>query len=237
MSVSPPVKQPALHGAVDVHTGTFHIEDVYPEVDCGKFAVKRVAGETIEVWADIFRHGHDVLSAEIIWRETSSPTWRRAPMVHHGNDRWTGAFKPPQPGRYVYAIEAWTDEFATWTHRAVLKKDAGQDIALDALEGAAMVTKARPADRDAATVLVKACEEFLRTGDIESLLDDDLSTAMSRSQVRSDVAQSQLFPLMTDRGVLGTDLPDAAPVGAAQDRDHLLHPVQLAATRRGGRVV
>jgi len=34
-------------------------------------------------------------------------------MTHHGNDRWSGSFVPDAPGHYVYAIEAWTDEFAT----------------------------------------------------------------------------------------------------------------------------
>ena len=35
-------------------------------------------------------------------------------MTHHGNDRWSGSFVPEQLGHHVYAIEAWTDEFATW---------------------------------------------------------------------------------------------------------------------------
>src|SRR5712671_4823192 len=37
--------------------GAFHIEDVYPLIDGGRFAVKRIVGERIEVWADIYREG------------------------------------------------------------------------------------------------------------------------------------------------------------------------------------
>ena len=64
-------------------------------------------------------------------------------MTHHSNDRWGGSFVPDQPGRYVYAIEAWTDEFATWRRGFELKQKAGADLTLDAIEGAGMLTKAQ----------------------------------------------------------------------------------------------
>ena len=71
-------------------------------------------GEPIEVWADLYRDGHDVVAAALLWRLEIERDWRRAPMRLDVNDRWSGTFTPGQPGRYVYAIEAWTDEFATW---------------------------------------------------------------------------------------------------------------------------
>src|ERR1700730_12611907 len=94
--------------------GAFHIEDVYPLIDGGRFPVKRIVGERVEVWADIYRDGHDIVTAALVWRREREREWHRAPMTHSSNDRWGGSFVPDQPGRYVYAIEAWTDEFATW---------------------------------------------------------------------------------------------------------------------------
>jgi len=35
--------------------GAFYIEDVYPLIDGGRFPVKRIVGERVEVWADIYR--------------------------------------------------------------------------------------------------------------------------------------------------------------------------------------
>ena len=116
--------------------GAFHIEDVYPLIDGGRFPVKRIVGERVEVWADVYRDGHDVVSAALLWRLERDREWHRAPMTHDSNDRWSGSFVPDQPGRYVYAIEAWTDEFATWRHGIELKQKAGVDVALDAIEGA-----------------------------------------------------------------------------------------------------
>src|SRR6266852_3541244 len=78
----------------------FRIEDVYPCVDGGRYPVKRIAGESVDVWADIFREGHDVLAAALLWRAESATDWQREPMQLFGNDRWHGRFTPPEPGWY-----------------------------------------------------------------------------------------------------------------------------------------
>src|SRR5258708_39223230 len=90
--------------------GAFHIEDVYPLIDGGRFAVKRVVGERIGVWADVYRDGHDVVAAALVWRRERDRDWQRAPMTFHSNDRWGGPFVPHDLGRYGYAIEASPDE-------------------------------------------------------------------------------------------------------------------------------
>src|SRR5664279_4378252 len=86
--------------------GAFHIEDVYPLIDGGRFPVKRIVGERVEVWADVYRDGHDVMTAALVWRREQDREWRREPMTQHINERWGGSFVPDAPGRYFYAIEA-----------------------------------------------------------------------------------------------------------------------------------
>ena len=179
--------------------GAFHIEDVYPRIDDGRFPVKRIVGERVEVWADIYRDGHDLIAAAVVWRLELEREWRRSPMIHNGNDRWSGSFVPDAPGRYVYAIEAWTDEFATWRRGFELKQKAGIDLTLDAIEGAGMLTKAQSGGKTAASIILKQCEEYLQTGAPEPLLAPELKDAMAESQMRLDMTRSQLFPLMIDR--------------------------------------
>src|SRR3954449_1770147 len=179
--------------------GAFHIEDVYPIIDGGRFPVKRIVGERIEVWADIYRDGHDVVAAALVWRREGHRDWQRAPMTLHSNDRWGGSFVPDQIGRYVYAIEAWTDEFATWRHGFELKQKAGVDLTLDAIEGAGMLTKAQSGSKAAAAVILRQCEDYLQTGEAAPLLTPELKEAMAESQLRADLTRSQLFPLMIDR--------------------------------------
>jgi starch synthase (maltosyl-transferring) len=179
--------------------GAFHIEDIYPLIDGGRFPVKRVVGERIEVWADIFRDGHDVSNAALLWRRERDREWRREPMRHHSNDRWGGSFVPDAPGRYVYAIEAWTDEFATWRRGFELKQKAGANLALDAIEGAGMLTRAQAGGPAATAIILKQCESFLQSGEAAPLLTDELKQAMADSQPRPDLTRSPLFPLAVDR--------------------------------------
>jgi starch synthase (maltosyl-transferring) len=183
--------------------GAFLIEDVYPLVDGGRFPVKRMAGERVEVWADIYRDGEGAIGAALVWRRDQDLEWQREPMIHHSNDRWVGAFIPPEPGPYAYAIEAWTDEFATWRHALALKQRSGADVTLDALEGAALLTKAHGARQDAAAIILRQREDFLQTGEVGPLLADELKDAMAESQLRPDLTRSALFPLVADRDMAG----------------------------------
>ena len=184
----------------------FFIEDIYPIVDGGRFPVKRIAGEPVDVWADIVRDGHDVVAAALRWRRDTDRDWNSVPMRHHGNDRWVASFKPPTPGEYVYLVEAWTDDFATWRRDFSLKRAAGQAGALEALEGAALLSAAAPASADAdagdpESVIARRCDEFMRTGDAEALLSDELAAAMALDAPRHDLTQSPALPLMADRAV------------------------------------
>jgi starch synthase (maltosyl-transferring) len=178
---------------------TFHIEDVYPLIDGGRFPVKRIVGEPVEVWADVYRDGHDVIATALVWRREQDREWQRAAMTHHSNDRWVGSFVPDRPGRHVYAVEAWTDEFATWRRGFELKQKAGADLSLDAIEGAGMLTKAQSGGHAAAAVILRQCEDFLQTGEAAPLLTEELKDAMAESQLRHDLTRSPLFPLVADR--------------------------------------
>src|SRR5262245_9629587 len=176
----------------------FVIEDIYPTVDGGRFPVKRIAGEPIEVWADIFRDGHEVISAALRWRAKGTRVWQRVLMRHHGNDRWTGSFTPPRPGLYTYVIEAWTAQFSTWRRDFLLKREAGQAGTLEALEGAALLTAATPSNPELEQVIARRRDEFVNTGEADALLSDDVAAAMAEGEARHDLTQSPPLPLMVD---------------------------------------
>jgi starch synthase (maltosyl-transferring) len=177
----------------------FNIENVFPSIDGGRFPVKRIVGTPIEIWSDIYRGGHDVIAAAIVWKRESDVDWRRASMTHHGNDRWFASFVPEGVGRFVYAIEAWTDEFATWRHGFEVKQRSGTVEAVDAVEGAALLGNARTTNREAAALIGRQRELFLQTGDTRFLVAEDVQNAMIAGQVKPDLTRSQQFPLIVDR--------------------------------------
>jgi starch synthase (maltosyl-transferring) len=158
------------------------IEDVYPIIDCGRFPAKRILGETVDVWADILRDGHDKIAAVVKYRSTGSAEWRETPMRHFDNDRWVGQFVPDAIGRHQYTIEAWTDHFESWRDEVGKKEAAGQDIALELAEGrahvAAALNRAGGSDRDRigdflAMLAAAPAEEraaVLRSADLAALM-------------------------------------------------------------------
>ena len=181
------------------------IEDVWPEIDAGRFPVKRVVGDTVEVWADIFRDGHDKIAAAVKYRTLGDAEWREAPMEFVDNDRWTGRFTVEENARYVYAIEAWTDVFASWRDEVRKKRDAGQDIGLELMEGRTLLVRARErAAADEARRLDRVLAEFDETeGDQDARADLMLSRLvqdlMVRCDDRADATRYREIEIVVDR--------------------------------------
>ena len=124
------------------------IERIRPEIDGGRFPIKRTVGEDVDVRADIFADGHDVVVAVLRDRHNGGAvgadlrvgpghdaTWRETPMtlVAAGTDEWSAAFDVDTPGWHEYAIVAWVDRFRTWRRGLELQAAAGQDVSVDLL--------------------------------------------------------------------------------------------------------
>ena len=115
------------------------IGDVRPELDGGRFPVKREVGDTLEVTADILQEGHGGLAAVLRYRTVKDTAWHEAPMEPLGNDRWAGRFPLEENTRYVYTLEAWPDAYRTWAEDLRKRLGAGMDVASELLEGAALL--------------------------------------------------------------------------------------------------
>ena len=134
---------------------TVVIENVAPAVDGGRYPIKREVGDRVEVSADIFKEGHDVPRG---LREV--PAGRRARLARErrcgfvDNDRWAGAFTVEDNARYRFTIEALPDPFRSWLADLAKRVDAGQDVASELREGAALVRGAagRATGADAAAL-------------------------------------------------------------------------------------
>jgi len=118
------------------------IEGVKPEVDGGRFPVKRVVGEKVIVEADVFADSHDSLAAVVKFRKDGDLRWSELFMKHLANDRWEGAFQVTGMGRYLYTLEAWVDRFKTWRDDLKKKVAAGQEVSVDVLIGVELVKEA-----------------------------------------------------------------------------------------------
>jgi starch synthase (maltosyl-transferring) len=162
------------------------IEDVTPQVDGGRFPVKRTVGELVVVEADIFVDGHDLLSAVLLFRHEEDAEWTEAPLEPLVNDRWRGSFSVNGLGRYYYTLRAWPDQFQTWRAGLSKKVEDGQDVTLELLAGAALVEAAgsRAGAADAAALRNWA---------------NDLKSSEKTTAARVRLALSEELPVLVGR--------------------------------------
>jgi starch synthase (maltosyl-transferring) len=117
------------------------IDRVIPEIDCGRFPVKRVVGDRMVVEADVFGDGHDRLACMLGFRHELDRDWSEIPMAALVNDRWRGEFKLERLGRYRYTVTAWVDHFLSWLNEFKRRVDPA-DIASAALVGGKLIAEA-----------------------------------------------------------------------------------------------
>ncbi|MBC7791908.1 MAG: alpha-1,4-glucan--maltose-1-phosphate maltosyltransferase [Anaerolineae bacterium] len=144
------------------------IECVTPELDASRYPVKRVLGESFLVSADIFKDGHDLISARISYRGPEDSQWRYAPLTFdYNSDRWHGGFPLDRIGRWTYTVEAWTDTLRTWRSEVEKKVGAGQDVSSELLEGAIHLEAAsRRAKFGEARTTLKSAAAHLRNTEV-----------------------------------------------------------------------
>ncbi|MCD6028033.1 MAG: alpha,4-glucan--maltose-phosphate maltosyltransferase [Thermomicrobiales bacterium] len=165
------------------------IERVQPEIDGGRYPVKRVQSDILEVSADIFKDGHDKIAAVVKYRRADEDDWREAEMRLVDNDRWAGEILLTDNTRYVYTIEAFPDRWATWSDEIGKKLDAGQDVALELLEGRAIIAealfRADPHDREILDQALAAIDsEGAQAATVRSLLAPEVEATMRRARSR-----------------------------------------------------
>ena len=161
------------------------IENVEPQINCGRFPVKRIVDDLVAIEADVFGDGHDHVRARLLWKQEGDRRWQTVEMLPLGNDRWRGAFPVKTQGRYRYTIVGEVNHFDTWTSDLKKRQEAKQDLALPFATGAALLEQVqlRANKKDAARLATWA--KALKGGGPESetislALQEDLAATVQR---------------------------------------------------------
>jgi starch synthase (maltosyl-transferring) len=173
--------------ASDLDSSARHIvvTGITPAIDGGRYAVKRLVNDELQIGADIFKDGHEVLAARASVRAPGERRVRAVPLTYSFNDdRWFGGLALDQVGEWWFTVEAWVDRFATWREELEKKVGAGQDVASELLEGAELVREAEPHARG---------EDHGRLAEFASVLGD--GTADRGARVTAGLAP-ELLALM-----------------------------------------
>jgi|GEM_PF-226334 len=181
------------------------IENVQPRLDCERYAVKREVGDTLEVWAEIFKEGHDALAAAVRHRTEHEEEWHESRMQFIEAERWFGSVALTQNLRCYFTVVAWTDGFGSWARDTLKRFEDGQDVAGDLLEGLALIreTRARADAEGGARLqeLAAAIEDAPSRGEQLALaLAPELRALMDRWSDRRDLTEyAHPIPVQVDR--------------------------------------
>jgi starch synthase (maltosyl-transferring) len=168
------------------------IEAVHPEVDGGRFPIKRVVGESVVVEADVFADGHEVVDCVLLhWREGDEVV-SEAPMSPLDNDRWSGQFRVSHVGRTQYTVLAWVDRFLSWVRDLKRRPPTSPDIDIHLQIGSELIAAA--AER--------------ASGEIAAWLKSRAALLTSSKPVDERI-QSALDPELVDRMRQHSDRPFA----------------------------
>ena len=142
MSTPSPTVQPGIR-PIGIADGRIRavVEHITPAVDDGRFPIKRICGDTVEVQADCFGDGHDAIACAVLYRPVGEGAWRRTPMLALGNDRWSGSFTVDAVGCWEYGVQAWVDPLLSWQHDFARRVDLA-DICIAARSGVALIQEA-----------------------------------------------------------------------------------------------
>jgi len=168
------------------------IEHITPAVDGGRFPVKRVLGETVEVEADCLADGHDVVACALLWRRAGAADWQRMAMRPMGNDRWRAAFSVDALGDWHYTVHAWVDALRSWRSDFARRVDA-DDVRVAALGGA---------------LLIREAAQRARGGPDQALLQAWSTELAGAAQAGAEVADLQRIGLDEARGAIADRYPD-----------------------------
>lgn len=183
------------------------IEHVRPQVDDGRFPIRRVQGETVTVSAFIHADGHDALTAVLRYRQKGGPLWQEAFMTlrGQGTDVWDADFALAELGIYEYTVQAWVDEFGSLKRDLIKKIAAGQDVGDLVEEIALLFDKTAPHAPGIFGERLRASAKELRRSDGETAAQavvtaPGLADAARRSADRRTAATSdRIYEVLVER--------------------------------------
>ncbi|WP_158944398.1 alpha-1,4-glucan--maltose-1-phosphate maltosyltransferase [Granulicella sp. S190] len=176
------------------------IEEVDPQVDCGRYPAKRILGDTVKVTAAIFGDGHDHISGRLLYRCAGEEGWRSTPLHPLTNDLWSASFTVDKLGDWLYTLEAWVDHFDTWCD------DLKKRLAAQPVPGQISSTEVQdiPLALSSGAQLLEDAARRARGADSKVLADE----AARLTKLAKDRSESYVFPLSEETVALVAQHPD-----------------------------
>ncbi|MFN3951161.1 MAG: alpha-1,4-glucan--maltose-1-phosphate maltosyltransferase [Thermaurantimonas sp.] len=183
------------------------ISNVKPVIDCGKYFIKRVVGESVDVYAAIFGDGHDEIAAEVLFRHFTEKSWSSSRLYQSVNDDWYGSFTVERQEFYEFKIRAWVDYALNWQNGLIKKVRDGQYVQVELHDGLPLLEDAlslisEKSDKESHTFLNK-CIQIIHSNDyvkaVEYITGKELTSILIKYPTRKNAAYSEIYRIWVDR--------------------------------------
>ena len=177
------------------------IEEITPQVDCGRYPAKRILGDAVTITAAVFGDGHDHVSGHLLYRPANEKDWRHTPLTPLTNDLWSATFTVDQLGDWLYAVEAWIDHFDTWCADLRKRLAAQPD---PEKPGSFTETQDIPLALRTGALLLEEAAQRAKNSDSESLSE----AAADLKRLAESNATRYEYPLSEETVLLAAQYPD-----------------------------
>lgn len=145
------------------HQTRIIIENVSPQLDGGAYPIKRICNQKVNVTADVFSDGHDILECCVKFKHEKDKKWQEVRMIPTENDSWNAEFTVEKQGFYTYFVEGWVDYALNWQHGTERKIHDNQHVKSELLEGAEYVKAVQKLANASEKEYLKKLENYFKS--------------------------------------------------------------------------
>ena len=179
--------------AYEPKLGRIPIRHLSPQQPDNLWPAKAFLGEVVPFQATVFKEGHDAIGVDLLLTDpTGVQTRHRMSLVEEGTDRWQADTMLDSTGDWIWSVQAWQDEWATWLHNAEIKIPAGIDVQVTLTIGAGLLVRA-----SAAAPTNKVLKDAAKTIASKSLAPTARLKAATDWRVRNEIDKQPLATLLT----------------------------------------
>ena len=179
--------------AYEPKLGRIPIRHLSPQQPDNLWPAKAFLGEVVPFQATVFKEGHDAIGVDLLLTDPAGvQTRHRMSLVEEGTDRWQADTMLDSTGDWIWSVQAWQDEWATWLHNAEIKIPAGIDVQVTLTIGAGLLVRA-----STAAPTNKVLKDAAKTIASKSLAPTARLKAATDWRVRDEIDKQPLATLLT----------------------------------------
>ena len=180
--------------------GRIPIQGISPVQPEDRWPAKAFAGEVVPFEATVFREGHDLIGVDLLLVDPDgTQTQHRMTETAPNSDRWRALAALPKAGTWHFRVQAYSDDWATWLHKAEIKVPLGQDVELVFSEGLQLLERAGKGKAVKDAVVAMQDTTLLPETRLHAALHPKLSAAIAARPLSSLATLSEQHSIMVER--------------------------------------